>query len=359
MSKQVTMRQRLLNFLHGRPLDRVPFVQYSGCAAPDEDIWALVGRQEMGILRWAGVHRLEHPNCRFDSQPIERDGHTGIRTTLHTPAGTLVEEKLHGVFGMATPMHFVKAPADYRVLLAYLRDVRVLPDVEGWRQADRLVGDDGLVHTSLCRTPYPQLWIQWVCLEDLPLHMADEPALMEEVYAAMLDVQRAIFRTAVEACRTVPAPYLILPDNITAGPIGLTYFQRYAVPGYVELADMLDAAGLDVLVGVHMDGSLKPLWNAISGSKVRLLDSLNPPPDGDTSVADAARLWPAMRICPNFPSSIHLAADPVVYEAAMTMLKQGGHTGRLQIQISENVPPDSWRRTYPAIIRAIHDFGRP
>jgi hypothetical protein len=294
MSKQVTMRQRLLDFLHGRPLDRVPFVQYSGCAAPDEDIWALVGRQEMGILRWAGLHRLEHPNCRFDSQPIQRDGHTGIRTTLHTPAGALVEEKLHGVFGMATPVHFVK-----------------------------------------------------------------EPALMEEVYAAMTDVQRAIFRTAVEVCRVVPAPYLILPDNITAGPIGRTYFERYAVPGYVELADMLDAAGLDVLLGVHMDGNLKPLWDAIPGSKVRLLDSLNPPPDGDTSVADAARLWPEMRICPNFPSSVHLAADSVVYEAAMTLLREGGHTGRLTIQISENVPPDSWRRTYPAIIRAIHDFGRP
>jgi hypothetical protein len=105
-----------------------------------------------------------------------------------------------------------------------------------------------------------------------------------------------------------------------------------------------------------MDGDLKPLWDAIGESPVRLIDSFSPAPENDTSIADAIRMWPEMRLCPNFPSSIHLAEPEVIYETTMELLEQGGRTGRLQIQISENMPPGAWKKSYPQIVRAIHDF---
>jgi hypothetical protein len=43
----------------------------------------------------------------------------------------------------------------------------------------------------------------------------------------------------------------------------------------------------------------------------------------------------------------------------MEILSEAGHTGRLQIQISENVPPGVWRTSYPEIVRAIRNFGKP
>ena len=109
-------------------------------------------------------------------------------------------------------------------------------------------------------------------------------------------------------------------------------------------------------VFVHMDGDLKPLWKAIGESKIGGIDSLSPTPDNDTSIADAVRLWPEMRICLNFPSSIHLKEPQVIYNETMKILEQGGHTGRLQIQISENMPPGAWKRSYPQIVKAIRDF---
>ena len=120
---------------------------------------------------------------------------------------------------------------------------------------------------------------------------------------------------------------------------------------------MLAERNKNVIIAVHMDGDLKPLWKAISESPVRLLDSFSPYPDNDTTVADAVKLWPEMRICLNFPSSIHLAEPKVIYETAYEILEQGGNTGRLQIQISENMPPSAWRRSYPQIVKAINDFG--
>jgi EAL domain-containing protein (putative c-di-GMP-specific phosphodiesterase class I) len=87
------------------------------------------------------------------------------------------------------------------------------------------------------------------------------------------------------------------------------------------------------------------------------LDSMSPHPDNDTSVADAMRLWHDMRVCINYPSSVHLKEPKAIYDTTMEILEQGGHTGRLQIQISENMPPDAWRRSYPQIVKAINDYG--
>jgi len=44
---------------------------------------------------------------------------------------------------------------------------------------------------------------------------------------------------------------------------------------------------------------------------------------------------------------------------ARQILDEGGHSGRLQMQISENVPPGIWRKSFPQIVAAIRDFGAP
>lgn len=89
------------------------------------------------------------------------------------------------------------------------------------------------------------------------------------------------------------------------------------------------------------------------------LDSFSPPPDNDTRAAEAAAMWPEKRLMLNFPSSVHLAEPDAIYSQARQILEEAGHTGRLWIQISENVPPGVWRRSFPQIVRAIQDFGKP
>jgi hypothetical protein len=108
-----------------------------------------------------------------------------------------------------------------------------------------------------------------------------------------------------------------------------------------------------------MDGDLKPLADDIAESSVRLLDSFSPPPDNDTSAAEAVSQWPEMRLGLNFPSSVHTQPPEAVRAMAERILEEAGHTGRLQIQISENVPPDRWRVSCPPILDAIDRFGTP
>jgi len=215
------------------------------------------------------------------------------------------------------------------------------------------LGDDGVPLCAIERTPYQQLWIQWVSIQDLSLHLFDCPEKVERVADLMAQQARNVFDIVEHA----PIDLINFPDNITAPLIGEPNFRKYCLPLYRELVDRL--ADRDIPVFCHMDGDLKPLWQAIGESGLRGLDSLSPPPDNDTSPAEAVTLWPDMRLFVNFPSSVHLQTPECIYQRAMEILNEAGHTGRLQIQISENVPPGVWRTSYPQIVRAIDDFGRP
>ena len=65
-------------------------------------------------------------------------------------------------------------------MLAFYRDVRVVDRTDTVRTVIDELGDDGLPHVSFVRTPFQNLWIQWVSVMDLSLHMADAPDVVSE-----------------------------------------------------------------------------------------------------------------------------------------------------------------------------------
>lgn len=347
----VTMRHRMLALVRGDEVDRVPFVQYDGLAAANTEIWDLVGRDRMGVLRWTMPYRREHPNCRSRSADIERDGLRGQRTHMETPAGTLVEERFQEpTYGSSwIDKHYVSSIDDYEALTAWFEDEVIVADPEVLARARQDLGEDGLPLVRVERTPYQQLWIQWVGVDDLVLHMADEPDRVQRCIDAIARRQRDVFHAVAD----MDIDFVDFPDNITAPVIGERYFRQYCVPAYDELADVVGDA---VPVYVHMDGDLRPLMDAIGESRVVGIDSLSPPPDNDTSPADVLGRWPHMRVAINFPSSVHLAPPEEVYAVTADFLQQAGNSGRFQIQLSENVPPFAWRTSLPEIVRAIDDF---
>jgi len=343
----------MLAVIRGEEVDRVPFVQYENLAARNEEIWEVIGRENMGLLRWTRVHRIEHPNCAATAEAVEYQGKRGTRTIIETPRGPLVEERyFEPTYGTGwIKEHYVRQPEDYDRLLAYLEDGVVVEDMEPFRRACTELGDQGLPLVAVERSPYQQLWVQWVGIQDLALHMADCAERVEDCLQALARQERRIMEIAAQS----PAEFVDFPDNITAPMIGLDNFRRHCVPLYRELDGMLDGRP----VFVHMDGDLKALWPAIGDSGVGGMDSLSPPPDNDTSAGEVVSRWPEMRVWVNYPSSVHLKEPRAIYDQTMEILRQAGHTGRLQIQISENVPPGGWRKSFPEIVQAIRDFGKP
>jgi len=351
----VTMRERIMAVLQGRELDRVPFVTYDFEPPLIREVRESVGRERIGLLRWSAVHRVAHPNCRFEEDPFTIGDARWLRTTLHTPAGSISEERAYepGYGSSSIRKHYVQEAKDYEVLWSYLEDSIILPDYDRYRADAADLGDDGLPLVALERTPYQQLWVEWVGLNTLPYHFAD----CAERVGRTIELLRQRARRIMEIAARSPAPFIDFPDNITAPAIGPRRFRAYCVPLYDQMAQMLDDPNRPVFV--HMDGDLRPLWQAIGESRVGGIDSLSPTPDNDTSVTEAAAMWPEKRLWVNFPSSIHIRPYDEVRAIAEDILNAGGHTGRLQIQISENVPLDVWRTSFNAIADAVDAFGAP
>ena len=347
----MTNRERILALLRGERFDRVPFFEYDEMT-PSEEAWELVGRENLGRLRWTSASRIDHPNCSIESE----ETNAGIRTLrrrLTTPMGVLSEvvqyEPTYGAGSIKE--HYIKSLDDYSMLHSYLDDIQVVPDPEPFERTMRELGDDGLPHTTVGRTPYQDLWIDWVDMMDLAHHLVEAPDLINSVMEKLGRLTMKI----VDATKESAPPYIVIGDNITAPMIGEKYFRNYCLPWYERIASVMG----DIPVVVHMDGDLKPLWNSIAESPIRGLDSFSPTPDNDTSAAEAAEVWPDKILMLNFPSSVHVLDSETIYRTALEILEQAGHTGRLQIQISENVPPGVFRTSYPAIVRAISDFGDP
>ena len=151
----MTMKERISAVIAGEEHDRVPFVQYDGIAGDNREIWETVGRNRMGILRWTKPYLFEHANCRFVKEDIESRGRKGLRTTLVTPVGKLEEERFfEPVFGTSSiRRHFVRDPEDYTVLLFYLKDLVVRENLAQVSKDLAGLGDDGLMHINIGRTP--------------------------------------------------------------------------------------------------------------------------------------------------------------------------------------------------------------
>lgn len=351
--KTMTNRERMTALIRNQPIDRVPFVQYDGLL-PTQELWSVLGRENVGLFRWIWpCCRIEHPHCRVDTQPLEEGGLRGERRTLVTPRGTLTSEVRFdpAYHSAAHRKHYVTALRDYDVLDAYLDDAMVTDAPELYHQQVKELGEDGLPMPACPRTAWQQLWVQWVDIADLAEHFADDE---DRVMTTIGKMDRILRQTFDAVCRLRPV-FVSFPDNITASMIGRDKFARFCLPHYQELAGRL--AEWKIPVFCHMDGDLRPLWDLIAKSGLQGIDSFSPPPDNDTTVAEAVREWPNMRLLVNFPSSVHLAQPAEVRRVTREILEQGGRTGRLQIQLSENVPAHAWRTSLPAILAEMRAFG--
>ena len=232
----MNMRERMLAMVQGRDHDRVPFVVYDGMFPMDE-LRALVGSDQVGVLRWSCIHKVTHSRCaRRSWDRVTEDGRVR-RTALYTPKGTLFEERAYEpAYGSSSVRkHFVKQPADYEALWAWLEDGVVQEDYARYYRDAKELGEHGLPLAAVERTPYQQLWVEWVGLDNLGYHLADCPDRVHHTVDLLQQRARRIF----ELVRRSSVPFIDFPDNITAPTIGARRFREYCVPLYNQLADML------------------------------------------------------------------------------------------------------------------------
>ena len=248
--RPMTMRERMLAVLHGHEHDRVPLCTYGGMEGlPFDEITALLGPNRWGQLRYSTVHRVTYPHCRFESEDytgcsvIRHDGpiHEAVglkfprptfapgkrwqRNRMHTPAGTLTEERVfEPEYDSSTARkHFVETRQDYEVLWSLLADAVIQPDYDRFLREDLLAGDHGMAMAWIERTPYQQLWVEWVGLDNLSLHLMDCPTHVFRTMDLLRQRARQISRSPstrrrpLSKCRTISPPRPSVPNGFASG----------------------------------------------------------------------------------------------------------------------------------------------
>jgi len=349
----MTPRERLVAALRGEPVDHVPLCAYPGLL-PRGETERRLRNEGLGLFHRIGVVATERPNVSTSTTHYREQGRWWVRNTVHTPVGE-VSEVLRTGGGYGTSLRcefFLKRPEDYRVLEFLVKDEVYSPCVEAFHEAERTLGEDGVVIGNLGYTPMQQMLIMWMGPERFAIDFYERPDEFFSLYELLCRRHEEQYEIAAAS----PAEFLEYGDNVTSEMIGLERFQKFVVPCYNRFGEQLHAKGKRL--GSHLDGNLKILKEAIRDSELDFIEAYNPPPDGDLSIREARACWGDKVIAINYTSSLHLASPERIEAHTLDLLRDSGDGRGFIVGVTENIPEHVWQNTLTQINGILREQGR-
>ena len=352
---RLTPRQRVEAVLFGGQPDHVPFTVYEyklpQCAVERQlrnDGLCIMNRHYLG-------YSTVTPHCTTEnySYTDEKTGKGLIRTVVRTPKGDLTSLAEPADFTSWRHELMFKGPEDYEKLVCLADDSQFVPAYDGVLKAQERLGEDVFLrggmpgYSPLQALIYTYLGVETFCVEWL--ERRDE---VLRLYAALHERARRAYAVVADS----PHRVIQYCGNVSPEIVGLERFNEYVLPHYDELAEELRKRGKLLLV--HLDANCRLFADAIACSGIDIVEAFTPAPDTDLTLAEARAAWPEKILWINFPSSVHLSSDEVVYETTRDLIAQDGGSQKLLIGITEDVPEPRWQGSFQAISRAIAEHGQ-
>jgi hypothetical protein len=352
----VNIKERILTALAWKEPDQVPLTVYD---------WLLPRGETERHLREAGVglivrlpgHKVVHREVEIVSREYFEAGKKRTRRTIKTPVGEsyqiLDPDEAYGTSSWIHE-HFIKGPDDYRVLEFYYRDMVFEDNFAAIREAQRRVGEDGLVMLRIAKSPLQEMLYQLMGLEQFAFDYPEHRDLFDSLHATMVKRYAELYEFAA----TSPAEILLLGDNIYSDMVGRERYRNYLMPEYAKIMARLQGTGK--LLAVHMDGNLKSLESDIAEAQFDIVEALTPPPMGDVSVREVRERWPGKALWINFTSSMHIEPPEVIEAHTRNLLQEWGSKRGFGISVTEDAPVEALERSLAVIARTLreHAAGR-
>lgn len=343
----MTVRENLEKALHGEEVAQIPFAIYGG-------FFNVPGGEKLrevpsiGEISAAAPFVVEHSSVEVVTEPLP-DG--GGLTTYRTPLGEL--QQRHAIdpgYGSGWIVeHLVKRPEDWRIVRYIIEDVTYQPAPELWQQADERIGEQGMVMAPVERMPFQRLWIEFGDIEQLCIALADDRETMDRLISAMTQKARDCWEIVAQS----EAEFIWAPDNVTSDILSPKLFRRYAQPYYEALAEVMHAAGKQIIA--HMDGHLAALRDLIAATPIDVVESFTPPPNGNLSLAEAWAAWPDKKLFVNFPPAEQLRDPEEIKQRVKELVAELPQRRRFAFEISEDIPVDVAATNIAAIAEALEE----
>jgi hypothetical protein len=356
-----TPRQRVEAALLGRLVDEIPLtIDYN-------EFFLCPEERE---LRNHGMCVVEQRVPLYTMKPLDfpertihyrgDDGVDRLKRIIETPQGTISEvhkqlaahPRIPGELMPWNDEYLFKGPEDYAPIESLIRCRQYAPNHESFRRMQEQAGGDVYFQTGLGYSPLQEIIYNIMGVEQFAVEWHFRRDKVLELYQALTEDRRKIYPLIAES----PAIIVGYCGNIQPEVVGLDRFNKYLLPHYNELGEMLHERGK--LLSVHFDGKTKLLAAAIAKSQVDVVESFTPYPEGDMSLAEARAAWPDKILWINFPSSLHNLDVSAVEEATRQLLCEAGRGDRFLIGIKELVPKDRWQAGVSAIARVLNVKGR-
>jgi hypothetical protein len=293
----MTPRERLLAALTCRQPDRVPLLAWG--IAPLAPGWMADEPSYRPLLdlffekqvelkhRWAAGAGEFYSAAKAptESRTLEVNGRTRTETVLHTPKGplTAISQSVPGTITSGTLKRFVATEEDLDRLLS-LPYEPPRPDVSSFGEADRLVGDRGVVTFRISDAMgvlggvCEAYALVLLCATRTELMVRALDTYAERIYAFVEHVLRGGAR-----------PIFIIsgPEYITPPLLSPRFFRPLVTDYLRRLTELIHAHGARVII--HCHGNLNAVLEALIETGADGLHPVEAPPMGDVALADAKR----------------------------------------------------------------------
>ena len=348
----MTTKERICRALMGQMPDRIPFAVYTSILSSEEDINHLVSLGT-GLMKISYAYSTHYPNIEITEKEETLDGIPTRKIGYRTPIGEIWQRtRLEPGYGSTwLAEHFIKDVKDYAVLEFILRDMEYSSDYDACKKDEESVGDSGTIIAWVERVPIQRLWIQYTGIERLSIDLHDNPLVVEGVLEAMMDKSRELWGIVAES----PARFVWCPDNITGVILGPPLFDKYCIPYYREVADVMHKR--DKRVMCHMDGMMGRLVDSVGKTDLDIIEAFTPPPDGDLALAEARKSWQGKVVSINFPSSVHLATPDVIRDTTLQLLREAAPGKGFVVSVTEDIPKSVGTQSLSVIADTIGEYG--
>jgi hypothetical protein len=253
--------------------------------------------------------------------------------TWHTPCGDLEARLREGPDGSTwTEQYPVRGPSDFRVLSYISDDTEYRENNAAVADAQAALADDGLVLCRMMRSPVQRLLTEWMGPVGFSCALADDGPALGRLVESLAARDGEAFAVAARS----PAEAVWSAENLTGDMVGPDMFRRWHAPYYDRAARMLGAAGK--LYGVHMDGRLASLRDAVGACAMDFVEGFTPPPMGNLALAEARTAWPGKALWVNIPGTVFLGAETDVLAALAALAAEAAAARRCLLTLTEEFP---------------------
>ena len=369
--RQMTGRERLLALFQGKIPDRMPFVpmmtSYFWGALPEE--WAIDNAAD--ACRCVGSDMLDWHVSSYSGWELNdlewlhskgiqrRETVKGDITTIElvTPEGTLSERRRETREAGRTSFtleHLIKGPQDmapYR----YLWAAREPEPAYGLTQESiERIGEDGLVVVRMPPTPIMTLIMRDAGLDTVCYLLADQPQRMH----GLLDLMTAKSLALCDIVAQAPVEVAFIAENSGTRLVSPRQFATYCKPVLSEYARILHSHGKIAML--HACGHLERLLEQIADTGVDGIESVTPPPTGNTPLSLARKVLGADKILiGGMDPSFFASAQPEEIEKLVEEIAEWARPGRnYALMPADSCPANAPLANFAAVRRTINRYGR-